>query len=622
MSAAASSSEQALLPKPSPTAVTTSADDLADLPVSRCRAVTWTGRRVAARGERWAARTPGGYAFLRSRARNAGSRPLGRSCLPPRQRARASAHGTWQCCRRSRFARPPPRLPRAALPLTRPRAPHTQSVAGLRVVFLGAGYVGGPTAAVLASKNAPDGVSVTVLDLSEARIAAWSAALAGKGRPPILEAGLPEQLALAGAALAFATPTDAVIAAADVIFVCVNTPTKTSGEGAGSACDTTWVQLAARSIAAARVAAKAARPCVVVEKSTVPVRTAEAIAAILDANCPPPCGACTVVSSPETLAEGTAIADLLAPSRVIIGGGRDAASRAAVGTLAALYHARGRWVPREKILTTSVWSSELSKLAANAFLAQRVSSINALSAVCEATGADVGEIAKVVGADPRVGPKFLNASLGFGGSCFKKDLMSLCYLASSLGLPDVAAYWGQVIKMNEAQTARFGRAVVDACFGSVRGKRIALLGFAFKSGSSDTRESPAAYLARDLLAEGAVLAVYDPAVGRPAVLAELHLTCGVDVGDAGAGAGGRVLEAASAADACAGAHAVLVCTEWPQFAALDWRALAAACAKPAAAFDGRPGVVDAAVLRGAGFDSVHVIGRPPWRRPRSNGATA
>ena len=325
------------------------------------------------------------------------------------------------------------------------------------ILCIGAGYVGGPTMAVIA-KNCPD-IKVIVVDLNTDRIKAWDS-----GEPPIYEPGLKETVQQAlHRNLFFSTDVDAAIAEADIIFVSVNTPTKTFGQGAGRAADLQYWEKTARQILAHSTSDK-----IVVEKSTLPVRTAEAMRRILDS------GSSSVrfevLSNPEFLAEGTAIADLEAPDRVLIGGHETDTGRAAVEELAAIY---AHWVPEEKILKANVWSSELSKLAANAMLAQRVSSVNSLSALCEATEANIDEVARAMGMDSRIGPKFLKASVGFGGSCFKKDILNLVYLCERYGLTEVASYWQQVVEMNDYQQSRFVRRMISTMFNTLAGKRIA-----------------------------------------------------------------------------------------------------------------------------------------------------
>jgi UDPglucose 6-dehydrogenase len=382
----------------------------------------------------------------------------------------------------------------------------------------------------------------------------------------------------------------AAIKESDLIFVAVNTPTKTYGVGAGRAADLRFVESVARTIAEV-----ADSPKIIVEKSTIPVRTAETIKDILAANATTRGLVHAVLSNPEFLAEGTAIADLLNPDRVLIGGERTPAGEAAVRNLVDVY---ARWVPRERIITTNLWSSELSKLVANAFLAQRISSINAISALCEATGADVDEVANAIGRDSRIGPKFLKASVGFGGSCFRKDILNLVYLCETFGLPEVGAYWDHVVRMNEWQKQRFSARIVKTLFNSVADKRIAVLGFAFKKDTNDTRESAAIAVVRELLAEQAQVVVYDPKVSEAEIRRDLQAV----------GADGRRLSVVGSAYAAAeGAHAVAVVTEWDEFRTLDFARIYQAMTKPAFVFDGR-NILPADRLRELGF-RVYAIGR-------------
>jgi len=453
----------------------------------------------------------------------------------------------------------------------------------MKICCIGAGYVGGPTMAMIALK-APD-IQVTVVDMNAARIAAWNS-----GNLPVYEPGLDEVVKQCrGRNLYFSTDVRAGIKAADIIFVSVNTPTKTYGVGAGRAADLRYVESVARTIAEVADGSK-----IIVEKSTIPVRTSEAIKTILAAN-----GnglKFSVLSNPEFLAEGTAVADLLNPDRVLIGGERTPEGDRAVETLASIY---ARWVPRERIITTNLWSSELSKLVANAFLAQRISSINSISALCEATGADVDEVAHAIGRDTRIGPKFLKASVGFGGSCFQKDILNLVYLCERFGLPEVAAYWEHVVRMNDWQKTRFARRVVANLFNTVADKRIAILGFAFKKDTNDTRESPAIYVCRDLLAEQGNIVVYDPKVPAAEIVETI---LGKD-----APANPRLIIAKTASEACQGAHAIAVLTEWDEFKTLDFKKIHENMAKPAHVFDGR-NILDMAKLKTLGF-RVHATGR-------------
>ncbi|MDP3072467.1 MAG: UDP-glucose 6-dehydrogenase [Opitutaceae bacterium] len=445
----------------------------------------------------------------------------------------------------------------------------------MKICCIGAGYVGGPTMAMIALK-APD-IEVRVVDMNAVRIAAWNSATL-----PIYEPGLDEIVRQTrGKNLHFSTDVHGAIAAADIIFVAVNTPTKTYGVGAGRAADLRFIESVARTIAA-----HANGPKIIVEKSTIPVRTAETIKDILAANSRG--YAFEVLSNPEFLAEGTAMADLQAPDRVLIGGERTPGGQAALQKLVDVY---AHWVPRDRIITTNLWSSELSKLVANAFLAQRISSINSVSALCEVTGADVDEVANAIGRDSRIGPKFLKASVGFGGSCFQKDILNLVYLCEHYGLPEVAAYWESVVKMNDWQKHRFAGRIVRSLFNTVADKKIAVLGFAFKKDTNDTRESAAIAVCRDLLAEQARVVVYDPKVPA-AEIREDVLGKGREEP--------RLTVATSAYEAAQGAHAIAVVTEWDEFKHLDYARLFASMQQPASIFDGR-NILDLAKLRQIGF---------------------
>lgn len=452
----------------------------------------------------------------------------------------------------------------------------------MKICCIGAGYVGGPTMAVIALK-APD-IQVTVVDMNVARIAAWNS-----DTLPIYEPGLDEVVKEArGRNLFFSTDVKATIAAADIIFVSVNTPTKTYGVGAGRAADLRFIESVARTIAEVSTT-----PKIIVEKSTIPVKTAETIKQILAANTAGV--AFEVLSNPEFLAEGTAIPDLFNPDRVLIGGERTPGGDKAVETLVGVY---ARWVPRERIITTNLWSSELSKLVANAFLAQRISSINSISALCEATGADVDEVANAIGKDSRIGPKFLKSSVGFGGSCFQKDILNLVYLCESFGLPEVAAYWNQVVAMNDYQKRRFSSKIVSTLFNTVADKRIAVFGFAFKKDTNDTRESAAINVVRDLLSEHANVVVYDPKVPAGEIVSDV-----LGKGQTNP----RLSVATSAYEAAKGAHAIAIVTEWDEFKKLDYEKILSEMQKPAFLFDGR-NIVDLAKLRELGF-RAHGIGR-------------
>ena len=434
------------------------------------------------------------------------------------------------------------------------------------ICCIGAGYVGGPTMSVIAQK-CPD-ITVTIVDINAARIAAWNDGDLSK--LPVYEPGLDAVVSEArGRNLFFSTDVDAAIAAADMIFISVNTPTKTYGKGKGMAADLKFIELCARQIAAV-----AKNDKIVVEKSTLPVRTAETLKSILHNT-----GNGVefhILSNPEFLAEGTAIADLHNPDRVLIGGEDAEAVQALVDVYAT-------WVPRERILTTNLWSSELSKLTANAFLAQRVSSINAISELCEKTGANVDEVARAIGTDSRIGPKFLKASVGFGGSCFQKDILNLVYIARSYGLHEVAHYWEQVITMNDHQKRRFADNIVQTMYNTVSGKKITFLGWAFKKDTNDTRESAAIYVADALLNEEAQITVYDPKVGAEQVYADLDYL-GTRSPEANRRLVTVVTDPYEAADR---AHAIAVLTEWDEFKAYDWCRIKEHMMKPAFVFDGR-----------------------------------
>ena len=375
------------------------------------------------------------------------------------------------------------------------------------ICCIGAGYVGGPTMAVIALK-CPD-IKVTVVDLNAERIAAWNGPL---DNLPIYEPGLALVVDKArGQNLFFSTEVDKAIEEAEMIFMAVNTPTKTEGEGAGMAADLRFVEACAKNIARVATTDK-----IVIEKSTLPVRTAEKIKEILDRE-----GNGVhfeILSNPEFLAEGTAIQDLFKSDRVLIGGGASETGQKAVQALVDIY---ANWIPKEKILTTNVWSSELSKLASNAMLAQRISSINSLSALCEKTGADIEELSKAIGMDHRIGSKFLKASVGFGGSCFQKDVLNLVYLCRHYGLEETAEYWHQVIKINDYQKKRFAQKIIDHFGGDLTGKKITILGWAFKANTNDSRESPAIYVSEKLFKEGAILEIYDPMVSKESIFRDI-----------------------------------------------------------------------------------------------------
>ncbi len=457
------------------------------------------------------------------------------------------------------------------------------------ICCIGAGYVGGPTMSVIAEK-CPD-IKVTVVDLNQKRIDLWNHADVNK--IPIYEPGLSEIVGKnRNKNLFFSTDVNQAIEEADIIFISVNTPTKTYGSGKGMAADLKYIELCARQIAEVAKSDK-----IIVEKSTLPVRTAEAIKSILDAT-----GngvKFQILSNPEFLAEGTAVQDLLNPDRVLIGGETSEEGLKAQQALVDVY---AKWIDRDKILTTNVWSSELSKLTANAFLAQRVSSINAISELCEKTGADVSEVSKAIGMDTRIGSRFLKSSVGFGGSCFQKDILNLVYIAKSYGLTEVADYWEQVIIMNDHQKNRFSNNIVRTLYNTVASKKIALLGWAFKKDTNDTRESAAIYIADNLINEQANIAVYDPKVEEEQILNDLNYleTRSEEENKS------SITSFNSAYDACKNAHAIAVLTEWDEFKTLDWEKIYMEMKKPAFVFDGR-NILDSNELNNIGF-TVYKIG--------------
>lgn len=447
-----------------------------------------------------------------------------------------------------------------------------------KILCIGAGYVGGPTMAVIADR-CPQ-YQITVVDLNEKRIAAWNS-----DELPIYEPGLEEVVARCrNRNLFYSTDIPKGIREADIIFVSVNTPTKTFGCGAGRAADLQYLEKTARAIVEYADEGK-----IVVEKSTLPVRTAQAMSRILHSN--PKGLKFQIISNPEFLAEGTAINDLENPDRVLIGGMETPEGQRAIEEVVAIY---ANWVPRERIITTNLWSSELTKLVSNALLAQRVSSVNSISALCEKTEANINEVTAAAGRDSRIGAKFLKASIGFGGSCFKKDILNLVYLCGYYGLPEVAEYWEQVVRMNDYQARRFVGNMLAAMFNTVADKKIAILGFAFKANTGDTRESPAIAVCCQLLEEHARLRIHDPkALGNARL----------DLEDAG----GDISYCEDPYDAVKGAHAIALLTEWDSFRKLDFRRIYDLMEKPAFLFDGR-NLLDHQKLYEIGFN-VYPIGQ-------------
>eukprot|EP00884_Botryococcus_braunii_P011777 jgi/Botrbrau1/205/Bobra.0022s0185.1 len=469
----------------------------------------------------------------------------------------------------------------------------------MKIACIGAGYVGGPTMAVIAYK-CPD-ITVVVVDINQQRIDAWNSE-----KLPIYEPGLDDVVkACRNRNLFFSTDTHKHVGEADIVFVSVNTPTKTRGVGAGKAADLTYWEGAARLIASVSTASK-----IVVEKSTVPVKTAEAIEKVLRRNCQSEHVEFEILSNPEFLAEGTAIEDLMKPDRVLIGGKETESGRKAMDVLASVYQ---HWVPEERILKANLWSAELSKLTANAFLAQRISSINSISALCEATGADVSQVAHSIGTDSRIGAKFLNASVGFGGSCFQKDILNLVYICESVGLKSVAEYWASVVHINDYQKQRFVERIIEAMFNTISGKKIAILGFAFKKDTGDTRETPAIDVCKGLLADNAHLNIYDPQVTEEQIHADLTLAKFEWDHPRMQAASARkhhdtIYVFQDAYTACKDTHGVAILTEWDEFRKLDWQAIYDSMMKPAFVFDGR-NILDHAALREMGF-IVYALGKP------------
>lgn len=448
-----------------------------------------------------------------------------------------------------------------------------------KIACIGAGYVGGPTMSVIAQKNPH--IQVTVVDLNSSRIDAWNSE--NLDELPVYEPGLDQVVAKArGRNLFFSTDVEKAISEAEMIFISVNTPTKTYGKGKGQAADLKFIELCARQIADVATSSK-----IIVEKSTIPVRTAATIKSILDHT-----GKgvqFSVLSNPEFLAEGTAIVDLHNPDRILIGG----EDEKAINALKTIYEA---WVPTERIITTNLWSSELSKLVANAFLAQRVSSINSISELCEVTGANVDEVAHAIGQDSRIGSKFLKASVGFGGSCFQKDLLNLVYIARSYNLTEVGNYWEQVILINDHQKTRFAEKIIRSMYNTVNGKKIAFLGWAFKKNTNDTRESAAIYVADHLLDEQAQISVYDPKVQENQIYKDLDY-----LATRSADENKELLKVINDPyEVAKDAHGLAILTEWDEFKDLDWKRIKESMKKPAFIFDGRK-LLDKHKLESLGF---------------------
>ncbi|SFR82016.1 MULTISPECIES: nucleotide sugar dehydrogenase [Maribacter] len=453
-----------------------------------------------------------------------------------------------------------------------------------KICCIGAGYVGGPTMSVIA-KQCPE-IQVTVVDINQDRIDQWNTV--NLDELPIYEPGLKEIVGeTRGKNLFFSTEVDKAIDEAQMIFISVNTPTKTYGKGKGQAADLKFIELCARNIAKVAKDDK-----IVVEKSTLPVRTAQAIQNILDNT-----GNSVkfeILSNPEFLAEGTAIEDLIHADRVLIGGNDTPSGQAAKDALSAVYE---HWLPKERILQTNVWSSELSKLVANAFLAQRVSSINTISALCEKTDANIQEISRAIGFDSRIGSKFLNASVGFGGSCFQKDILNLVYIARSYGLNEVADYWEQVIIANDYQKSRFAENIITNLYNTISGKKIVMYGWAFKKDTNDTRESAAIAVADALLEERAEIIVYDPKVSEERIYADLDY-----LNTRSPEENRRLLKVTKEPiEVTKDAHAIAILTEWDEFKTYDWETIYKQMLKPAFVFDGRR-LLETDTMKGIGFN--------------------
>ena len=451
-----------------------------------------------------------------------------------------------------------------------------------KITCIGAGYVGGPTMAIIAD-NCPE-IRITVVDLNTKRIDNWNSKDLSK--LPVYEPGLDEIIVKCrGKNLFFSTEVDKHISEADLIFLCVNTPVKTQGIGAGEASDLKWIESSAR-----QVAFHSRGETIVVEKSTIPVKTAETIKTILDSSIDnldskEQNKKFHVLSNPEFLAEGTAVEDLQNPERVLIGGQDEEATEA----LALIYK---NWIPDNKIIRTNLWSSELSKLTANAFLAQRISSINSISALCEVTGANVNEVKKAIGMDSRIGSKFLNAGPGFGGSCFKKDILNLVYLCGYYGLIEVASYWRKVVEINEWQQKRITKIILEKLFGTLTNKKISILGFSFKSDTNDTRESPAISICKDLLSEGANLQIYDPKVNPQQIDFELNSR---------ESDGGTWCHSSSVYESIEDSHCIVIITEWQEFKSINWENVSKKMLKPSWVFDTR-GIISINDLKSTGLN--------------------
>ena len=463
-----------------------------------------------------------------------------------------------------------------------------------KVCCIGAGYVGGPTMSVIAHK-CPD-IEVTIADIDKNKIEMWNSP--NPEDIPIYEPGLSAIVKNhRNKNLFFTTDITHAIKSAEIIFIAVGTPTKEYGQGKGMASDLTYVEQCARTIAEVAETDK-----IIVEKSTLPVRTADKLNSILSTsehNCN-----FEVLSNPEFLAEGTAINDMLFPDRILIGGENTSSGNHAVKALVNLY---SNWIPKEKILTTNLWSSELSKLVANAFLAQKISSINSISALCEETEADVKEVARAIGSDTRIGNKFLNSSVGFGGSCFKKDVLNLVYICKKYGLNQVADYWMSVIKMNQYQRSRFTQKIITSLFDNVNQKILSIFGWSFKKDTNDSRESASIYVSAQLLEEGAILNIYDPKVSEESILIDLRIL--FESKNLSKNEINKIIKNVNIMDnpydATKKSHAIAILTEWDEFKKLDYNKIYSFMEKPSYLFDGRK-IMNEQKIKEIGFNYFEI----------------
>ena len=453
------------------------------------------------------------------------------------------------------------------------------------ICCIGAGYVGGPTMSIIAQKN-PD-IKVNVVDMNADKIAAWNSK--DLDNLPVYEPGLSKVVDEArGRNLFFSTEVDKHIYDAEMIFISVNTPTKTSGEGKGYAADLKYIEACAKQIAKVSKTNK-----IIVEKSTVPVRTSEKIKQILRSNNSDV--DFQILSNPEFLAEGTAMRDLEIPDRVLIGGDKTTEGEKSIESLVKIYSS---WVPKENILTTNLWSSELSKLTANAFLAQRISSINSLSELCEETGADIEEVSKAIGMDSRIGSSFLKTSVGFGGSCFQKDILNLVYISRSLGLEKVANYWEQILIINKHQRDRFSNKIVECIKNNNLQQNILLLGWAFKKDTNDTRESAAIYVSDNLINNDIRIDIYDPKVNKDQVDFDLsYLNENYDKS--------LVKFIEDPISNISNYNLIAIMTEWDEFKDYDWKSIYEKVKKPAFIFDGR-NILEIEKIKKIGFNYIGI----------------